>query len=388
MRKKRSAADPSAKKQEKRAPGKTRLPAEGQASRRAEDNEPADAETAGAELSENGEALYERMSLVIDKGQEPMRLDKFLVARIEGASRNKVQQSIEMGRVLVNGKTVQPNHKIRPGEEILMFSDKEAHGEEIIPEEMPLNIAYEDDDILIINKPVGLVVHPASGNYSGTLINGVAWYLLQQNSHLNQDDLPRYGLVHRIDKNTSGLMVLAKNGKAHASLAKQFFDHSIHRQYIALVWGDIAEDAGTIRAHVGRHKRFRKIFDAYPDGEQGKEAVTHYKVLERYGYVTLVQCELETGRTHQIRVHMQHIGHPLFNDETYGGDRIVKGTVFTKYKQFVDNCFEICPRHALHAKTIGFIHPRTRQPVSFDSELPDDMKQVIEKWKNYAKSRI
>ncbi|MBL7737377.1 MAG: RluA family pseudouridine synthase [Chitinophagaceae bacterium] len=385
MRKKRSASDQSPKKP---VPGDIHSPSGNKGNNPGADNEPADAETAEGESSDSGEELYERMSLVVDKGQEPMRLDKFLVARIEGASRNKVQQSIEMGRTLVNGKTVQPNHKIKPGEEIVLFSDKETPGEEIIPEEMPLNIAYEDEDILIINKPVGLVVHPASGNYSGTLINGVAWYLLQQNSHLNQDELPRYGLVHRIDKNTSGLMVLAKNGKAHSSLAKQFFDHSIHRQYIALVWGDIAEDTGTIRAHVGRHKRFRKIFDAYPDGEQGKEAVTHYKVLERYGYVTLVQCELETGRTHQIRVHMQHIGHPLFNDETYGGDRIVKGTVFTKYKQFVDNCFEICPRHALHARTIGFIHPRTRQTVSFESELPDDMKQVIEKWKNYAKNRM
>lgn len=347
-----------------------------------------DDEMDGGEPSDSGEELYERMSLVVDKGQEPMRVDKFLVARIEGATRNKVQQSIEMGRVLINGKTIQANHKIKPGEEIVVFSDKETHGEEIIPEEMPLAIEYEDDDVMIINKPVGLVVHPASGNYSGTLINGVAWYLLQQNSRLKQEDLSRYGLVHRIDKNTSGLMVLAKNSKALASLAKQFFDHSIHRQYIALVWGDMAEDSGTIRAHVGRHKRFRKIFDAYPDGEYGKEAVTHYKVLERWGYVTLVQCELETGRTHQIRVHMQHIGHPLFNDDTYGGNRIVKGTVFTKYKQFVDNCFALCPRHALHAKTIGFVHPRTREKVSFNSELPDDMKQVIEKWKNYAKNRI
>ena len=338
------------------------------------------------EESQDGpEELYERMSLVVDRGQEPMRLDKFLVARIENASRNKVQQAIESGRVLINGKQVQSNHKIKPGEEIVVYSDKEVQGEDIIPEQMPLRIEFEDEDILIINKPVGLVVHPASGNPSGTLINGVAYHLLQQNKDLNTDELPRFGLVHRIDKNTSGLMVLAKTGKAASSLAKQFFDHSIHRQYVALVWGDVAEDSGTVVAHIGRHQRFRKIFDAYPDGEYGKEAITHYKVLERMGYVTLVQCELETGRTHQIRVHMKHIGHPLFSDELYGGDRIVKGTVFSKYKQFVDNCFAICPRHALHARTIGFTHPRTRQHIQFESEIPSDMQQLIDKWRNYVK---
>ncbi|WEK35198.1 MAG: RluA family pseudouridine synthase [Candidatus Pseudobacter hemicellulosilyticus] len=334
---------------------------------------------------DGSEELYERMSLVVDRGQEPMRLDKFLVQRIENASRNKVQQAIESGRVLINGKQVQSNHKIKPGEEIVVYSDKEVQGEDIIPEQMSLKIEYEDDDILIINKPVGLVVHPASGNPSGTLINGVAWYLLQQNGDLNTDVLPRFGLVHRIDKNTSGLMVLAKTEKAVSSLAKEFFNHTIHRQYVALVWGDVAEDSGTVNAHIGRHQRFRKIFDAYPDGEYGKEAITHYKVLERFGYVTVVQCELETGRTHQIRVHMKHIGHPLFSDELYGGDRIVKGTVFSKYKQFVENCFAICPRHALHAKTIGFTHPRSRQPVSFNSEIPQDMQQLIEKWRNYVK---
>lgn len=334
--------------------------------------------------SEGSEELYERMNLVVDRGQEPMRLDKFLVQRIENASRNKVQHAIESGRVLINGKQVQSNHKIKPGEEIIVYSDKEVQGEDIVPEKMPLNIEYEDDDILIINKPVGLVVHPASGNPNGTLINGVAWHLLQQNSELNTEVLPRFGLVHRIDKNTSGLMVLAKTEKAVSSLAKEFFNHTIHRQYVALVWGDVAEDSGTVNAHIGRHQRFRKIFDAYPDGEYGKEAITHYKVLERFGYVTLVQCELETGRTHQIRVHMKHIGHPLFNDEVYGGDRIVKGTVFSKYKQFVENCFAICPRHALHAKTIGFIHPRTRKEVVFNSEIPNDMQQLITKWRNYV----
>lgn len=339
------------------------------------------------ETEDSAETLYERMNLTIDKGQEPMRLDKFLVARIEGASRNKIQQAIEAGRVLVNGKQVAANHKIKPGEELVVYSDKEAHGEEIIPEPMKLNVVFEDDDILIINKPVGLVVHPASGNPSGTLINGVAWYLQQQNKAINAESLPRFGLVHRIDKNTSGLMVLAKTPKAVSSLAKEFFDHTIERLYYALVWGDVAEDSGTIVAHVGRHQRFRKLFEAYPDGEHGKEAITHYKVLERFGYVTLIQCKLETGRTHQIRVHMKSIGHPLFNDELYGGDKIVKGTVFTKYKQFVENCFALCPRHALHAKTIGFKHPKSRQPVLFDSELPQDMLDVIEKWRNYVQPK-
>ena len=350
-------------------------------------NDKAHEGTVADESGDISEELYERMNLTVDKGQEPMRIDKFLVARIEHASRNKVQQAIESGRVLINGKQVSSNHKIKPGEEIIVYSDKEVHGEEIIPEELPLNIVFEDDEILIINKPVGLVVHPASGNKSGTLINGVAFHLQQQNQSINENSLPRFGLVHRIDKNTSGLMVLAKTEKAVASLAKEFFHHTIHRYYIALVWGDVSEDSGTIRAHVGRHKRFRKMFDAYPDGDSGKEAITHYKVLERFGYVTLIQCVLETGRTHQIRVHMKHLGHPLFNDEIYGGDRIVKGTVFTKYKQFVENCFAICPRHALHAKTIGFIHPKTRQKVQFDSELPDDMQQLIEKWRNYSKAR-
>jgi len=340
------------------------------------------------EGSEISEELYERMNIIVDKGQEPMRLDKFLVARMEGASRNKVQHAIESGRVLINGSTVQANHRIKPGQEIIVYSDKEVHSEEIIPEKMELNIEYEDDDVLIINKPVGLVVHPAAGNYSGTLINGVAHYLLQQNKEVTQDKLPRFGLVHRIDKNTSGLMVIAKTAKAVTSLAKEFFDHTIHRYYVALVWGDIANDSGTITAHIGRHKRLRKLFEAYPDGENGKEATTHYTVLERFGYVTLVQCELETGRTHQIRVHMKHLGHPVFNDEFYGGDKIVKGTVFTKYKQFVDNCFSICPRHALHAKTIGFIHPRSRLPIRFDSEIPKDMGDLIEKWRGYSQSRV
>ena len=336
------------------------------------------------EGSEFSEILYERMNLVVSNGQEAMRLDKFLTARIENISRNKVQQAIDGGRVLVNNKITSANYKIRPGDNIVCFSDKQAVGEEIIPEKMPLNIFYEDEEILIINKPPGLVVHPASGNYSGTLINGVAYYLQENNKKISEDTLPRFGLVHRIDKNTSGLLVLAKTSAAVASLAKQFFDHSIKREYQALVWGDLKEDKGTIVAHVGRHQRFRKLFEAYPEGDYGKEAITHYEVLERFGYVTLVKCTLETGRTHQIRVHMKSIGHPLFNDETYGGDKIVKGTIFNKYKQFVENCFAICSRQALHAKTLGFIHPSTRNEMLFNSDLPEDMQLVLEKWRSYT----
>ena len=276
------------------------------------------------ETGEGPEELYERMNLTVDRGQESIRLDKFLVARVENASRNKVQKAIESGRVLVNSKTIPSNYKIKPGDEIIVYSDKEVHGEEIVPEDLPLRIEYEDDQVMIINKPPELVVHPACGNPSGTLINAVAFHLLKQNANLNEDVLPRFGLVHRIDKNTSGLMVLAKTEKAVTSLAKQFFDHTVMRHYVAVVWGDVEKDSGTIIAHVGRHQRFRKVFDAYPEGEHGKEAITHYKVLERFGYVTVVQCRLETGRTHQIRVHMKHLGHPLFNDEFYGGDKIVK----------------------------------------------------------------
>jgi 23S rRNA pseudouridine1911/1915/1917 synthase len=242
---------------------------------------------------------------------------------------------------------------------------------------------YEDDDVLVINKPAGLVVHPGCGNPNGTLVNGIAHYLKLQQPELDENSLPRFGMVHRIDKNTSGLLLLAKSDKAAKDLADQFFDHTVDRKYIALVWGNFEEEEGTITGHVGRHQRFRKIMDVYPDGEYGKEAVTHYRVLERMNYVTLVECQLETGRTHQIRVHMQHIGQSLFNDNTYGGNRIVKGTIFAKYKQFVENCFNICPRHALHAQTLGFTHPRSRQRMLFTSDLPPDMEQLIAKWRSY-----
>jgi len=336
------------------------------------------------ELPESEEQLYEKLSIVIDKGQEPLRIDKFLMNRIEGATRNKIQQSIENEWVLVNDKPIKNNYKTRAGDKIVIYETDAPESSEIIPQNIPLNIVYEDDDLFIVNKPVGMVVHPGSGNPDGTLINAVAYYLQQQQPDLDESTLTRFGMVHRIDKNTSGLIVLAKTQKAMSDLAKQFFNHTVHRRYVALVWGNFDEQEGTIRGHVGRHQRFRKLFTTYTDGEYGKEAVTHYKVLENFNYVTLVECRLETGRTHQIRVHMQHLGHPLFNDDFYGGDRIVKGTVYTKYKQFVDNCFNICARQALHAKELGFIHPRTREQMLFKSELPDDMSEVIEKWRKYS----
>jgi len=330
--------------------------------------------------------LYERLVIKIDKGQEPLRIDKYLMQRIENATRNKIQQAINAGMVTVNKNTVKQNYKVKGLDEIILYSDMSPEETDVVPEKIDLNIFYEDDDVMIINKSAGMVVHPGSGNYTGTLLNGVAWYMQQTNPSINESTLPRYGLVHRIDKNTSGLLLMAKNSKAMTALAKQFYDHTVKRKYIALVWGDLKTDEGTIIAHVGRNLRFRKIFEAYPEGDHGKEAITHYRVMERFNYVTLVECVLETGRTHQIRVHMKHIGHPLFNDDTYGGDKIVKGTVFAKYRQFVDNCFAICRRQALHAKTLGFTHPTTKKEMFFETELPDDMKDVIGKWRGYVTS--
>ena len=335
------------------------------------------------ELSES-EELFERMSFTIDKGQESVRIDKFLMAKIEGATRNKIQQGIANDLVLVNDIPIKNNYKIKGGDRVIIYDTKNQETSEITPQDIPLDIVYEDEDLFIVNKPVGMVAHPGSGNPDQTLINAAAYHLKQQSPKIDDNELPRYGLVHRIDKNTSGLMVMAKSKKAMTELAKQFFDHTVHRRYVALVWGNFDEDEGTIVAHVGRHQRFRKLFTAYPEGEHGKDAITHYKVIERFNYVTLVECRLETGRTHQIRVHMQHIGHPLFNDDFYGGDRIVKGTVYTKYKQFVDNCFKICSRQALHAKELGFIHPGTKKEIVFDSDLPADMEELINKWRKYS----
>jgi 23S rRNA pseudouridine1911/1915/1917 synthase len=340
-----------------------------------------------SELVDSSDELYQRFSFTIDKGQEPLRIDKFLMSRIEGATRNKLQRAINAGLVLVNGKEIKQNYKIKPADQIIIYSDLSPESTEVVPEKMDLNIVYEDDDLMVINKPAGMVVHPGSGNYSGTLLNGVAYYLQQQNALVSEETLPRFGLVHRIDKNTSGLLVLAKKDKAMRHLARQFFDHTVKRQYRAVVWGDVVQDSGTVIAHVGRNLRHRKLFEAYPEGDHGKHAITHYKVLERFNYVTLIECVLETGRTHQIRVHMKYLGHPLFNDDFYGGDKIVKGTVYARYKQFVENCFSICKRQALHAKTLGFVHPVTGEPMNFDTELPPDMAALIEKWRGYVKDK-
>ena len=339
------------------------------------------------EILNDTEELFERETIICAKGQEPLRIDKFLMGRIEGATRNKIQQAIEAERVLLNEKPVKSNYKVRPLDKIVIYQDYLPENNLILPENIPIKIVYEDEDIMVIDKEPGMVVHPGSGNPGGTLVNAVAWHLKQQNPDVNELDLARFGLVHRIDKNTSGLLVMAKTPAAMTKLAKQFFDHTVHRRYVALVWGDFDEEEGTIIAHVGRHQRFRKLFTTYPEGEYGKDAITHYKVLERFNYVTLIECRLETGRTHQIRVHMQSIGHPLFNDDTYSGDKIVKGTVFTKYKQFVDNCFTLCPRQALHAQQLGFIHPRTNEFVKFESPLPDDMESVTKKWRKYSETR-
>ncbi len=336
------------------------------------------------ELHEEGEELFERHTIICARGQEPLRIDKFLMGRIESATRNKIQQAIETQRVLLNDNPVKSNYKVRPMDKIVIYQEYLRQSNEIVPENIPINIVYEDGDIMVIDKEAGMVVHPGSGNPGGTLVNAVAWHLKQQNPDIDENELARFGLVHRIDKNTSGLLVMAKTPNAMTQLAKQFFEHTVHRRYVALVWGDFAQDEGTVAAHVGRHQRFRKIFTTYSQGEHGKEAITHYRVLERFNYVTLVECRLETGRTHQIRVHMQSIGHPLFNDETYGGDKIVKGTVFTKYKQFVENCFLLCPRQALHAQQLGFIHPVTKKIMNFESPLPGDIEAVIEKWRKYS----
>jgi 23S rRNA pseudouridine1911/1915/1917 synthase len=339
------------------------------------------------ELEQSSDDVYERRTFIIDKGQEPMRIDKWLQIRIEGATRNKLQQAIDDGFVTVNGKNIKTNYKVKPADEILVVTYVNPEYSELKAENIPLNIVYEDADVLVINKVPNMVVHPGVGNHSGTLLNGVAYHLLQQNPNISEEELPRYGMVHRIDKNTTGLIVLAKTGEAASHLAKQFFNHTVSRKYVALVWGDVKEDSGTITGNIARHEQFRKMFAVYPEGEKGKHAITHYKVLERMNYVTLVECVLETGRTHQIRVHMKYIGHTLFNDWEYGGDRILKGTIYTKYKQFVDNCFEVCPRCALHAKTLGFIHPRTQEEMFFEAPLHDDMNNVIEKWRKYVGNR-
>ncbi|MCX4359116.1 MAG: RluA family pseudouridine synthase [Rikenellaceae bacterium] len=327
--------------------------------------------------------MYEHFAIVVDKGQSPMRVDKFLCERMSDRSRSRIQAAADAGNVLVGDKPVKSSYKVKPLDRISVVLPYPMRVLEIIPEDIPLDIVYEDDDVIVVNKRAGMVVHPGFGNYTGTLVNALTWHL--RDLPLFRDGDMRAGLVHRIDKNTSGLLVVAKSEGSHAYLAKQFFDHTIERRYIALVWGNMEADEGTVTGNIARSVKDRLKMAVYDDPAIGKHAVTHYRVLKRFGYVTLIECRLETGRTHQIRVHMEHIGHPLFNDERYGGDVILRGTTFAKYKQFIDNCFDMLPRQALHAKTLGFVHPRTRELMRFDSELPDDMASVIAKWEGYVK---
>lgn len=334
-------------------------------------------------LDENDD-LYEHHSFTATKGQEPLRVDKFLMNFIENATRNKVQQAARDGHIYVNGDVVKQNYKVKAGDEVKVLLAYPPYENLLTPENIPLDIVYEDDMLLVVNKPAGMVVHPGHGNYSGTLINALIYHF--DNLPNNSSDRP--GLVHRIDKDTSGLLVVAKTETAMAHLTNQFFHKTSKREYVALVWGNVNEDEGTIEGNIGRNpkNRLQNIVYLGDDAELGKPAVTHYKVIERLGYVTLISCQLETGRTHQIRVHLKHIGHTLFNDERYGGDKILKGTTFTKYKQFVDNCFKILPRQALHAKTLAFEHPVTKEWMEFDSEIPTDITTCIERWRNYAKN--
>ncbi|NNK12471.1 MAG: RluA family pseudouridine synthase, partial [Flavobacteriaceae bacterium] len=317
--------------------------------------------------------LYEHHRFVAGKGQEPLRVDKFLMNFIENATRNKIQQAAKSGNIWVNSKVVKQNYKVKAEDEVKVLFEHPPYEFLLTPENIPLDIVFEDDSLLVVNKPAGMVVHPGHGNYSGTLLNALAHHI----EELPHNSNGRPGLVHRIDKDTSGLLVIAKTDEAMTHLARQFYDKTSERQYVALVWGSIEEEEGTIEGNIARNPKNRLQMQVFPEGEQGKEAVTHFKVLERLGYVTLVSCELETGRTHQIRVHMKYIGHTLFNDERYGGDKILKGTTFTKYKQFVENCYKILPRQALHAKTLGFIHPKTGKKMQFDTDIPEDMAACI-----------
>jgi 23S rRNA pseudouridine1911/1915/1917 synthase len=329
--------------------------------------------------------LYEHFRVTVDKGQAPVRIDKYLFERIVNASRNRIQTAADNGYVMANGKPVKSNYKVKPLDVLTVMMDRPRYENDIIPEDIPLDIVYEDDDLMVVNKPAGLVVHPGCGNYHGTLVNAIAWHLRNVPTYDPND--PQVGLVHRIDKDTSGLLVIAKTPDAKTHLGMQFYNKTTKREYNALVWGIIDEDEGTIEGNIGRNPKDRMQMAVMSDPTQGKHAVTHYQVLERLGYVTLVKCVLETGRTHQIRVHMKHIGHVLFNDERYGGHEILKGTHFSKYKQFVNNCFAICPRQALHAKTLGFVHPRTGKELFFTSELPEDMTHLLEKWRAYISNR-
>ena len=334
--------------------------------------------------TEDGREMYEHFRFLADKGQALLRVDKFLVARMEKTSRNRIQQAADAGCIIVNGVAVKSSYKVKPGDVISIVMDRPRYELEIIPEDIPLDIVYEDSEVLVVNKPAGLVVHPGHGNYHGTLVNALAFHF-RDNPDYDVTD-PSLGLVHRIDKDTSGLLVVAKTPEAKTHLGLQFFNKTTKRQYVAVVWGDFDSDKGTIVGNIARNPKNKLQMAVFDDPTIGKHAVTHYEVIESFGYVSVVKCVLETGRTHQIRVHMRHKGHPLFNDARYGGDQILKGTTFAKYRQFIDNCFATCPRQALHAKTLGFVHPKTGQQLDFDTPIPEDMLNLISKWREYRKS--
>ena len=333
--------------------------------------------------STDSDSLYEHYSFTADQGQSPLRVDKFLMSRIEKVTRNKIQQAAKAGSIFVGDQVVKSNYKVKAGDQVKVLFAHPPYENLLVPEALDLDIVFEDETLVVINKPAGLVVHPGHGNYSGTLLNGLLHHFQQLPKNSNN----RPGLVHRIDKDTSGLLVVAKTEYAMTHLAKQFFDKTSERTYLALVWGDFEQEEGTIEGAIGRHPKNRLQMTVFEDNSQGKEAITHYKVKERFGYVTLVECQLETGRTHQIRAHMKYIGHTLFNDARYGGDKILKGTSFTKYKQFVENCFSLLPRQALHAKTLGFIHPETGEKLTFDSNVPKDLDLGLQKWRQYAQHK-
>ena len=336
----------------------------------------------GEFLEEEEVVLFEHYNITVDKGQAPIRIDRFLTDKLAYATRNKVQHAIAAGNVQINGQPTKPNYKIKPGDQVSVLMEEPRKDFEVVPEEIPLEIIFEDEDLLIVNKPAGMVVHPAHGNWTGTLVNALAFYFNQLPELPGNSGRP--GLVHRIDKDTSGLLVIAKSERAMTDLARQFFDHSIERTYVGLVWGEPTEEQGTINAPIGRSSKNRKVMDTFIDGSQGKEAITHWKIIKKLRYVSLIQCNLETGRTHQIRAHMKFLGHPLFNDAVYGGDKIRKGTQFSKYKTFVHNCFELIPRQALHAQSLGFVHPVSRERLYFEVPLPTDMEEVLKRWENYV----
>ncbi len=332
-------------------------------------------------IDDGAKQLWEHYRFVAEKGQTLLRVDKFLVSHIDKTSRNRIQQAADAGCIIVNGQPVKSSYRVKPGDTIALVMDRPKYELEIIPEDIPLDIVYEDNDLLVVNKPAGLVVHPGHGNYSGTLVNALAYHF-KDNPDYDVSD-PRLGLVHRIDKDTSGLLVVAKTPDAKTFLGKQFFNKTTQRKYVAVVWGQFAEESGTIEGNIGRNPKDRLQMAVFPDGDAGKHAVTHYRVIENLSHVAVVECQLETGRTHQIRVHMKHIGHPLFNDARYGGDKVLRGISTAKYSQFIQNCFKICPRQALHAKTLGFVHPTTKKEMFFTSEIPDDMTALIKKWEDY-----